>query len=74
MLVPEPEYPLNLERKAGDDHDDHDDSGEPPQPSVYNEDGSLEVIILYEISSYSANFQEQSFPGWDSKYITIEAV
>lgn len=46
MLVPEPEYPLNLERKAGDDHDDHDDSGEPPQPSVYNEDGSLEVIIL----------------------------
>lgn len=72
MLVPEPEYPLNLERKAGDDHDD--DSGEPPQPSVYNEDGSLEVIILYEISSYSANFQEQSFPGWDSKYITIEAV
>ncbi|KMT07785.1 hypothetical protein BVRB_6g147070 [Beta vulgaris subsp. vulgaris] len=41
MLVPEPEYPLNLERKAGDDHDD--DSGEPPQPSVYNEDGSLEI-------------------------------
>lgn len=39
MVIPESDYPLNLEKKADDDHN----SGEPPQPSVYNEDGSLEI-------------------------------
>lgn len=42
-MVPEPEYPLNLEKKAYGDDDEDGDSGQPPQPSVYNEDGSLEV-------------------------------
>ncbi|KAL2903427.1 Coilin [Bienertia sinuspersici] len=41
-VVPEPDYPLNLEKKADDDQDG-DDSGQPPQPSVYNDDGSLEI-------------------------------
>ncbi|CAO2840649.1 unnamed protein product [Amaranthus hypochondriacus] len=42
-LVPEAEYPLDLKKRAGDDHDDADDSEQPLQPSVYNEDGSLEI-------------------------------
>ncbi|XP_021743699.1 coilin-like [Chenopodium quinoa] len=42
IMVPEPEYPLNLKKEEGD-HDDDDDSGQPPQPSLYNEDGSLEI-------------------------------
>ncbi|CAO2828880.1 unnamed protein product [Amaranthus hypochondriacus] len=43
MLVPEAEYPLDLNKRAGDDHDDDDDAEQPLQPSVYNEDGSLEI-------------------------------
>lgn len=41
MLIPDPEYPLKLEKKK-DDHDD-DNSGLPPESSLYNEDGSLEI-------------------------------
>ena len=40
MLVPDPEYPLDIERKK-DGHDGA--SGLPSESSVYNEDGSLEV-------------------------------
>ncbi|XP_021746506.1 coilin-like [Chenopodium quinoa] len=43
IMVPEPEYPLNLKKMEGGDHDDDDDSAQPPQPSLYNEDGSLEI-------------------------------
>lgn len=42
LLVPDPEYPLNLEKKTDHDNDD-DDSGQPPQFSLYDEDGSLEI-------------------------------
>lgn len=40
MLVPDPEYPLGIARKK-DGHDGA--SGLPPESSVYNEDGSLEI-------------------------------
>ncbi|CAO2829353.1 unnamed protein product [Amaranthus hypochondriacus] len=43
ILVPEAQYPLNLPKRAVKDHADDDDSGQPPQPSFYNEDGSLEI-------------------------------
>ena len=46
MLVPEAQYPLNLPKRAVKDHADDDDCGQPPQPSFYNEDGSLEVLAF----------------------------
>ena len=62
-MVPEAEYPLDLKKRAGDDHDDDDDDSEQPvQPSVYNEDGSLEVSTLWKLSYlYSAKAQEWIF-------------
>jgi len=46
LLVPDPEYPLNLVKKIDHDNDD-DDLGQPPQFSLYDEDGSLEVFHLF---------------------------